>query len=220
MNRDDYPGAQSFLPKEQDLDHLAEAASKCQGCPLYRDAKQVVFGEGSPDAPIVLVGEQPGTQEDRLGEPFVGPGGRVLDHALEEAGLPRETIYLTNAVKHFKFTDDGNRKKAIKPALKEIQACRPWLREELAAVDPEIVIALGAVPARSLLDQPVAVREMLGSWLKTFDNRDLIVTYHPSAALRVPLEADQDRIFDTLVEDLVRARRALSIEPPRPRPGA
>ncbi len=209
MARSDYPTAQPFLPDDKNLDTLATAAEGCQGCPLYQDATQVVFGSGPPDAEIMLVGEQPGAQEDQIGEPFVGPAGRLLDQALKEGGLNRDELYITNAVKHFKFEVSDGRRSGIKPSVGEIKACHPWLESEIEQVQPEIVVAMGAVAARSLTGKPLAIGEVLGSWLQTSEGRSLIVTYHPSAVLRSPAEVDQDRIFEALVRDLDRAREAV-----------
>jgi uracil-DNA glycosylase len=220
MARSDYPTARPFLPEDKSLENLAMAARGCQGCPLFQGAKQVVFGSGSSQARIMLVGEQPGVKEDRDGEPFVGPAGRILDRALAECGLERDELYITNAVKHFKSDGSDGRKRGVKPAVAEIKACRPWMESEIEQVQPEIVIALGAVAARSLTGTPLAIGEVLGSWLQTSEGRTLIVTYHPSAVLRTPGEADQDRIFEALVNDLDRAREAVLSAGDEPRPRA
>ncbi len=220
MSRSDYPSAHPFLPQEKSLDNLAEAAAGCQGCPLYQDATQVVFGEGHGEADIMLVGEQPGVREDRTGEPFVGPAGKVLDQAIGEAGLHRGDLYITNAVKHFKAETTEDRVNEIKPNVSEITACRPWLEQEMEQVQPEIIVALGAVAARSLIGQAIAIGETLDEWMQTAEGRDLLVTYHPSATLRSIAEADQDRIFDAITAALVRARETVTPTRPGARPQA
>src|SRR2546428_11189425 len=144
-------GAASFVPAGADLTTLTAAAKRCQGCALYRDATQTVFGRGPGDARLVLVGEQPGDQEDRRDAPFVGPAGEVLDRALGEAGLDREDVYVTNAVKHFKFVMRGTRRIHQTPRLSEIAACRPWMEAEVAALKPEVLVCLGATAARAIV---------------------------------------------------------------------
>src|SRR5919109_2944213 len=140
-----------FLPKEIDLDHLRAAAAHCEACDLYRTGTQTVFGEGLTQSEVLFVGEQPGDQEDRAGQPFVGPAGRVLDDALEEVGIDRARVYVTNAVKHFKWVARGKRRIHSKPNAREIRACRPWLEAELAVVQPRLIVALGATAAQALL---------------------------------------------------------------------
>ncbi len=219
MAQSDYPTARQFLPEERNLNSLARASQGCQGCPLFRNARQTVFGVGAADAQIMLVGEQPGRREDEAGEPFVGPAGKVLDRALEEAGMRRGDLYITNCVKHFKSESQNGGRRGKKPNISEINACRPWLESEIEAVQPEIIIALGAVAARSLAGRPLTVGEAIGNWLETQEGRDLIVTYHPSAALRAPAESDRDRIFDVLASDLSRAWEAVGPMRPGPRAG-
>ena len=220
MSRSDFPTARPFLPDDRDLEALAEACQDCQGCPLYGDATQAVFGIGRADADIMLVGEQPGVREDRIGEPFVGPAGKVLDQALEEAGIRRDEIYITNAVKHFKSRTTEDRQTGVKPNVAEITACRPWLESEIERVNPEIIVALGAVAARSLTEELIPVGEALDQWMQTAEGRDLLVTYHPSATLRAVAEADQGRMFDAITRTLTRARDAVSPMRPGPRPQA
>ena len=145
------PAAEAPLPAERSLPSLAAAARRCHACPLWKDATQTVFGEGPPDARVVLVGEQPGDREDRAGRPFVGPAGTLLGEAMEEAGLDRTTVYVTNAVKHFKFEPRGKWRIHKKPSSREIAACRPWLEAELLALEPDAVVLLGATAAQALL---------------------------------------------------------------------
>lgn len=207
------PGAAQFVPHTHDLDALAAAARQCRGCDLYRDAEQVVFGEGSPSAAIMLVGEQPGDKEDRAGEPFVGPAGRLLDRALEAAGVDRTPLYVTNAVKHFKFkaTDTGRRRIHQTPSRTEVVACRPWLWTELDVVDPDVLVLMGATAAKSLLGNDFRVtahRQEVLRLPRAVDHPDdhpvdpqTVVTVHPSSVLRGPKQR-RDEAFDALVEDL------------------
>lgn len=203
-----HPGAQEFIPPTHDLGTLADAARGCRGCELYRDADQTVFGAGPDTARLVLVGEQPGDQEDRAGEPFVGPAGRLLNKALVEAGIDREQVYVTNAVKHFKFTRAAGSKRRIHktPSRTEVVACRPWLFAELGVIDPEVVVLLGATAAKALLGNDFRLTAHRGEVLHPpadeFDHAFAIVaTPHPSSVLRGP--ADQrDAAFADLVTDL------------------
>lgn len=206
MASSDYPTARPFLPDDTDLDSLASAARDCRGCPLYREATQVVFGTGPTDADLMIVGEQPGRKEDRSGQPFLGRAGQLLDRALELSGLRRSNIYVTNAVKHFKSkASDGHPVKAT-PKVGEIHACRPWLESEIAAVQPEVIVALGAVAARSLTGESVAVGGALGAWFQTAEGRPLVITYHPSAAIYTSQEANENHIVEIISRDLRRAR--------------
>ncbi|MEV0581497.1 UdgX family uracil-DNA binding protein [Nonomuraea sp. NPDC050310] len=198
MATDGNTGAAQFLPGEPDLGSLREAAARCEGCGLYRDAIQTVFGEGPAKARYVLVGEQPGDQEDRRGEPFVGPAGRVLDRALEEAGIAREETYVTNAVKHFSFTMKGKRRIHQKPTAAEIDACRPWLDAELTVIQPSVVVLLGATAAQSLLGRSFRVTRQRGQVLP-FHDALAVATIHPSAVLRAP---DREQAYAGLLADL------------------
>jgi DNA polymerase len=202
-------GAAPFVPDTRSVTKLATAARECRGCGLYADAEQTVFGEGPRTARMMLVGEQPGDQEDRAGKPFVGPAGRILDKALEAAGIDRRELYVTNAVKHFKFTvraERGKRRIHQTPSRTEAVACRPWLLAELAAVQPAVVVLMGAVAAKSLLGNDFRLTAHRGELLHTaIDNRsaspELVVTVHPSSILRVP-PGQRDEALDGLVEDL------------------
>lgn len=201
-------GAAAFVPDTHDLAELAEAARGCQGCPLYRDATQTVFGSGRPAARVVLIGEQPGDREDRAGTPFVGPAGRILDKALATAEIDRAELYLTNAVKHFKFTTNERGKRRIHktPSRTEVEACRPWLLAELDTISPEVVVLLGATAAKSLLGNDFRVSHHRGeilhvTGLTTDGDPALVATIHPSAVLRGPSES-RDEAFDGLVADL------------------
>lgn len=201
--------AAEFVPDSRDLGDLAEAAHSCKGCDLYLDATQMVFGAGSATADLMLVGEQPGDQEDRAGEPFVGPAGKLLDKALAAAGVERQQLYVTNAVKHFKFTlpERGKRRIHKTPSRTEVVACRPWLFAELMAVQPEVVVLLGATAAQSLMGREFRLTAHRGEVLHLPDSDDLafdpqiVATAHPSSVLRGRPE-DRDKAFDALVSDL------------------
>jgi DNA polymerase len=173
-----------FVPEQPSLPRLREAAAGCRACPLWETGTQTVFGEGSAGAAVMLVGEQPGDQEDRQGRPFVGPAGRLLDEALVEAGIDRGATYVTNAVKHFKWEPRGKRRIHAKPAWSELTACRPWLEAELAVVKPRVLVCLGATAAQSLLGKQFRVTKQRGEWIDS-DLAELVTaTIHPSAILR------------------------------------
>jgi uracil-DNA glycosylase len=191
------------------LKALREEAAACTRCDLYQHATQTVFGEGAAHARVMLVGEQPGDQEDRQGHPFVGPAGRLLDDALATAGFDRRDIYVTNAVKHFKWEARGKRRLHLGPSAREVAACRPWLEAELAAVRPELVIALGATAARALFGRDFRVTKQRGRDLPSPFSPHALATVHPSSILRAPdMHARQLALRD-FVADLVAARRIL-----------
>jgi DNA polymerase len=183
------------------LKELAAEAMSCTRCPLYKNASQTVFGEGPSNAPLMLVGEQPGDQEDLAGRPFVGPAGKVLDRALETAGIQRRTVYITNAVKHFKNEPRGKRRIHKKPDTSEIDACRWWLDNELAIVQPNVVVALGATAARAVTHKTLSINANRGRLIELPACR-AVVTVHPSYLLRLLDERDKRREFDHLVKDL------------------
>jgi DNA polymerase len=183
-----------------DIAALRDQAATCTRCHLYRDATQTVFGAGPPDADLMLVGEQPGDQEDRAGEPFVGPAGRMLNDALEDAGIDRDRSYVTNMVKHFKFKRQGKRRIHQKPNREEITACQPWLEGEIAAVQPAVVVLLGATAATALLGSSFRVTAQRGEVFDR-DGYRLTATVHPSSVLRVPHDRRQ-AAYDDLVADL------------------
>ncbi|HEV3365558.1 MAG TPA: UdgX family uracil-DNA binding protein [Acidimicrobiia bacterium] len=187
-----------------ELQRLAADACSCQACDLYRNATQTVFGQGTATARIFLLGEQPGDQEDKAGQPFVGPAGRILDKALDEVGLSRDDVYMTNAVKHFKWTAKGKRRIHQRPSAGEVSACHQWLEAELAAVDPAVIVALGATAGQALLGSKFRVGAARGQVLD-LDGRAVVATIHPSAVLRVQEPADRDKQYAGLVADLRRA---------------
>ena len=185
MASKDAPTAEPFLPDRLSMKALREASSRCEGCPLYKDATQTVFGRGPARADVMMVGEQPGDREDIEGEPFVGPAGRVLNDALERVGIDRSSVYVTNAVKHFKHELRGNRRIHKRPGTMEMNACAPWLEAELEVVKPTLLVALGAVAARSLYGTKVKVMRDRGTLLESDRAPLASVTIHPSALLRI-----------------------------------
>jgi len=209
------PTARPFLPETSDLSALRAAAAGCRGCDLYREATQTVFGEGPASARLVLVGEQPGDQEDRRGAPFVGPAGEVLDRALGEAGLVRSEIYVTNAVKHFKFViQRGGRRIHQTPQRIEIGACRPWLEAELAAIRPELLVCLGATASKALLGPDFRLMKERGRFLTgTPWAPRVIATLHPSAVLRGDSPRAQEALYGLLLEDLRAVAREVTPPP-------
>ncbi len=197
--------AAPWVPERPTVPSLRAAADGCQGCELWEDATQVVFSSGPPDARLVLVGEQPGDKEDRVGEPFVGPAGRLLDQALERAGIPREEVYLTNAVKHFRHSTSGRRRLHQKPDVRHLVACGPWLEAELAAVGPGVVVALGATAGRAVLGRTVRVGAERGRLLEEPPRPRTVLTTHPSALLRVRETAEREAGLEVLAADLALA---------------
>ena len=195
-------GAAPFVPRTSSLRLLAEAAQGCRGCDLYRRATQAVFGAGPRRARVMLVGEQPGDQEDRQGAPFVGPAGGLLDKALAEAGLTRDDTYLTNAVKHFSWEPRGPRRIHKKPRLSEIRACRPWLEAELRVVKPDVVVCLGATAAQTIFGAGFKLMQNRGRLLASPLSPHTLATIHPSAVLRAPDDRARRESFASLVADL------------------
>jgi uracil-DNA glycosylase family protein len=188
------------------LDQLKGATMACRECPIGEFATQSVIGEGKLKPKLMLVGEQPGDQEDLQGHPFIGPAGKLLARALEEAGIPREQVFVSNAVKHFKFELRGKRRIHKSPAQREIAACHHWLEDEIALVQPTARVALGSTAARSLLGRAVPVMAERGKWLPRADGREVLVTLHPSALLRVYSE-DREAAIEAFVADLRQAKR-------------
>jgi DNA polymerase len=202
------PGAQSFVPDEASLDRLREAVHGCRGCDLYGPATQAVFGSGSQRASAMLVGEQPGDREDREGEPFVGPAGRELDRALVAAGIERKQVYVTNAVKHFRFQERGKRRIHQRPSREQVRACRPWLEAELARVRPRVLVCLGATAAQALLERKVVLSRERGRPVDSELARYVFVTAHPSSILRARDAREAAR--EALIADLIAARKLLA----------
>jgi uracil-DNA glycosylase len=200
--------ARSRTSRIRDLRAQAADAAGCTRCDLYRRATQTVFGEGDVDAPLLLVGEQPGDQEDRAGHPFVGPAGRVLDDALAEAGIAGADVYLTNAVKHFKWEPRGKRRIHKRPDVSEIHACHTWLEREIDLVRPRVVVCLGATAARAVLGRPTTITSARGRLLDGPDDAPVVVTIHPSAVLRSRDAEDRAAARRGLVADLRVARDA------------
>jgi DNA polymerase len=203
--------ADAFLPEDRSLRSLAEAVQGCRGCDLYRKATQAVFGEGTERARVMFVGEQPGDREDIEGHPFVGPAGRVLDDGLEAAGISRADAYVTNVVKHFKWTPAPRGKRRIhkKPDLREQLACRPWLEAELEQVRPTVLVLLGATAAQSLLGRSFRVTQQRGLFVESDLAPFVTATVHPSSILRERDDAARASAMDTFVEDLKKVATVL-----------
>ena len=202
--------AADFIPPRPTLERLREAAAGCRGCDLWKRATQTVFGQGPKRAEVMLVGEQPGDQEDRQGHPFVGPSGRLLDEGLDAAGIDRARVYVTNAVKHFKFVQVELTRRRLhkKPAPGEVRACLPWLEEEIRLVRPRVIVALGATAAQALLGPKFRVTEQRGKTVKSEWAGTVIATVHPSAVLRAPADAREQARRDFFA-DLRRVARVL-----------
>jgi DNA polymerase len=192
------------------LDDLRKAARRCQDCPLWANATQTVFGAGDPHARVMLVGEQPGDEEDKKGLPFVGPAGRLLDRALEAAGVERTHLYVTNAVKHFKWQLRGKRRLHKTPAQREIDACRPWLEREVEAIGPEVIVCLGATAARAVIAKDFKVSTMRGRFVPCPLAPKVFATLHPSALLRLRDEEEKQEAFRRFVKDLSLIKKALA----------
>lgn len=201
--------AARYVPAGADLHQLARAAQKCKGCELYKNATQAVLGEGPARARIVMVGEQPGDREDLTGKPFVGPAGALLNKALDAAGIPREDVYITNAVKHFKFEERGKRRIHKKPSISEIEACHPWLAAELACVQPELIVCLGTTAARAVTGRSYAILANRGKFFDDAEGRAVTATVHPSAILRSPDQTQRHKDYESFVKDLVQVRKKL-----------
>jgi uracil-DNA glycosylase len=195
-----FPFGQALFVPRQTLTGLRKEAAGCRACPLWENATQTVFGAGSASSVAMFVGEQPGDREDREGAPFVGPAGRLLDDALAAAGIDRSAAYVTNAVKHFKWTARGKRRIHAKPTWSELAACRPWLESELAVVKPRVLVCLGATAAQSLLGRQFRVTKQRGAWVESDLAEHVTATIHPSAILRAG--DDREAEMQAFVEDL------------------
>ena len=211
--------AEPYLPEKRTLPVLREAVQGCRGCDLYRNATQAVFGEidqplraGEHHVATMFIGEQPGDQEDLQGHPFVGPSGKLLDHCLEEAGIERSQVFVTNAVKHFKWEPRGKRRLHKKPSIREIKACRPWLDAEMKAVAPKLIVCLGATAAQALLGPDFRVTQQRGVVLHPEGLPSVIATVHPSSILRAATAEDRDREMADFISDLKRVAEQLELE--------
>ena len=189
---------------------LREEARRCQDCPLWANATQTVFGAGDPHARVMLVGEQPGDEEDKKGLPFVGPAGRLLDRALEAAGVDREHLYVTNAVKHFKWELRGKRRLHKTPAQREIDACHQWLEKEIENIQPHVIVALGSTAAKAIISRDFKVSVQRGQFVESPHAPFVFATFHPSALLRLREEEEKEAAFEQLVKDLKLIKKALS----------
>jgi DNA polymerase len=192
----------TLFPMHKSLEDLKMEAEKCKACDLWKHATQTVFGEGSPKAKVMLIGEQPGDQEDLQGRPFVGPAGKLLDSALTDAGIDRKKVYVTNAVKHFKWEPRGKRRIHKKPNSTEVAACRPWLDAEIAALKPKVVVCLGATAAQMLLGRAFRVTEQRGEFVKSELAPFVMATVHPSSILREPDEKARHDAMKRFIADL------------------
>ena len=201
--------AVDFLPAKQTLEDLRVAARSCQGCDLYKNATQTVFGEGPKDANVMLVGEQPGDMEDRQGHPFVGPAGRLLDRALIEAGISRDEVYITNAVKHFKWIQRGKRRLHQKPVIRQVVACKPWLEAEIQAVHPKVVVCLGATAAQSMAGRIVRITQERGKFLEEGFVPAIFITIHPSSIYRLREKDAQEKEFSRFAAEMTSVQRKL-----------
>jgi uracil-DNA glycosylase family protein len=191
------------------LERIREDARRCQDCPLWANATQTVFGAGDPHARVMLVGEQPGDEEDKKGLPFVGPAGRLLDRALEAAGVDREHLYVTNAVKHFKWQLRGKRRLHKTPAQREIDACHQWIEREIETVKPHVIVALGSTAAKAIISRDFKVSVQRGQFVESPLAPYVFATFHPSALLRLREEEEREAAFTQLVKDLKLIKKAL-----------
>lgn len=203
--------AAEYLPARLTLPSMRSAVQDCRGCDLYLQATQAVFGEGPVSAEIVFIGEQPGDEEDRKGRPFVGPAGRLFDRALEEVGIERTAVYVTNAVKHFKFEERGKRRLHQKPRGSEIRACQPWLEAEMAAIEPKIIVCLGASAAQSVFGNDYRLTKERGVFIPHKWARYATSTIHPSAILRAQDEEQRHLEYQRFLDDLVKVRDLLTV---------
>ena len=205
--------ADELIPEDASLPAVAEASKECKACRLWERGTQTVFGEGSEGAELLMVGEQPGDKEDLEGRPFVGPAGKLLDRALEEAGIDRSKVYITNVVKHFKWTPKGKKRIHKKPAADEIAACGPWLGAEVQLVKPKVVVCLGATAAQALIGRTFRVTQSRGQFLPSELAPTITATVHPSSILRAPDEESRDMEMKLFIEDLRKVAQKLKEQP-------
>jgi len=201
--------AAPFVPSHPTIGKLQEAARECRACPLWKTGTQTVFGDGSRHAKVIFVGEQPGSDEDLAGKPFVGPAGKVLNKALAAAGIDREEVYVTNAVKHFKWEPKGKRRLHKKPSSREIAACRPWLDAELEVLQPRVLVCLGATAAQALLGKEFRVTKHRGEFVESPLARHVVATVHPSSILRAPDDETRHSEMERFIEDLKRVAKVI-----------
>lgn len=204
--------AANYVPEKLSLSAMNEAVQDCQGCELYQNATQAVFGQGPRHAQVMMIGEIPGNEEDLRGKPFVGPAGLLLRGAIEEAQLDIGTVYLTNAVKHFRWEPRGKHRLHKKPTWSHVRACRPWLEAEIELIRPQIIVCLGATASQSLLGSDFRVTRQRGQFLKNRWAPQLLATFHPSAILRAPDEVDRQRKHEQFVSDLRLVAEALPVQ--------
>jgi len=209
MARTVHPGAEAFVPLHASLRQLAAAVQHCEGCELYKYATQAVLGEGPKTARVVMVGEQPGDKEDLAGKPFVGPAGAILDRALEEAEISRPDVYVTNAVKHFKFEERGKRRIHQKPTAGEVHACFPWLEAELSLLHPTLIVCLGATAALAVIGRGHKLLENRGQFFDHPRAKAVTATVHPSSILRAPDPASREESYRAFVQDLRSVQQKL-----------
>jgi DNA polymerase len=209
LRKEPAKSAVEFIPSTPTLPLLRESVQGCKGSDLYLHATQAVFGEGPRSARTIFIGEQPGDEEDRAGQPFVGPAGRLLDRALEEAGIDRSSVYVTNAVKHFKFEERGKRRIHKKPSTSQITACRPWLEAEIAVIRPDVILCLGATAAQAVFGATYRLTNERGRFIEHPWARQATSTIHPSAILRAPDEDRRHHEYQRFVADLKLVREAL-----------
>ena len=202
--------AAPLIPEHPTITKLQKAAADCRACDLWKLGTQTVFGEGAPNSRVIFVGEQPGDQEDIQGHPFVGPAGKILDKALAEAGIDRQEVYVTNAVKHFKWEPRGKRRIHKKPNSLEIAACKPWLEAEIDVIRPEVIVCLGATAAQALFGRQFKVSTERGKFVESTLAPYVMTTVHPSSLLRAPDEETRHREMRRFIEDLTRVHEALS----------
>jgi uracil-DNA glycosylase family protein len=204
-----HSSAAEFLPQRRTLESLRDAARSCEGCDLYKNATQTVFGEGPRSAAVMFVGEQPGDIEDRKGHPFVGPAGRLLDKALVEARISRDEVYITNAVKHFRWIQRGKRRLHQKPLIRQVVACKPWLDAEIQAVRPKVVVCLGATAAQSTVGRTVRIMQERGTFLDGDSGAAIFITIHPSSIYRLREKDEQEQEYRRFVGEMKSVQRKL-----------